>query len=927
VKLNGLGSWKDLYKYKINAFFSFVRRQELPPAPKNIEKFPDLANPGFLFFGRAKRFLKIIFKNRDRIVSFAQSVAQSKKGAPPVPDGMVAEAEMKTFKHLTTPPTQKDDFNLFNGVWHHPINRGVMENELRRTVFEIKWSELLLDELTKPFFPSTSAQYNFGRKNLGAVASVVETTLDAFTEVPEVLIDKTIGPVRLIERFSNEYGQLGVEEQELIDKETLENGPEVKETIGLHFDDSKISEHWRTKIWPTLLEEALKEEPRALFIGLPEPVKVRVIAAGPSLTYSVLKPIQKWLWRNLKNISTFRLIGEPISEEIVLEQLGKLQDHEELISGDYVASTDNLHSWVSETLVQAIKEVLIGQGKLCPSLIDKIAILMKKSLTGHLFLDPTYLKQYRLECSQSPTFLDPSCIPRKWFKEQEEGQSMGSIDSFPFLCLANAAGCRFAKEVADNKTYKIVDHYVKGHTKCPLLINGDDCSFTGRTQESADETDFLPIFEVWESIMSFLGLSSSVGKTFRSKEFVTMNSEMYEYSERLLTREEFEALENPSREQLYKISYKLIKYVNMGLVYGQAKDGIRGKGTNRIGPLHKDLKDTCPPELYSRASEVFFQENFAAINLYKIPKFIPEWLGGLGLQPWKKSQISEAQLVVAGIIRANINNSEIKEFFKPKKLMEPREWLLHQLTRDFDKDFRFLGNHAWKRVMVDGTVRDLEQEDLNLYNSLILEVFFRYGKNVIKSSTEKLEKGCKNLRDPLYGVFKDRNGKEVSSPIILFEESFSKFHCDSRLHKDYKHNERLWDTLLNLVRGDPQFAEEWSWQKMNREDLPFQKLKSFTSCFNIRQSQLTSESDLIYDITIGKNFSKVRRNYQLSEEAYQIYKDMPPETHEDFLVDYLDRNWETGMDWIYEPGPLPSTLNKNVPYSNKGLAWEIPFEG
>jgi len=825
VKLSGFGSWKDLFKYKINAFFSSVMGQEIPPAPKNLYMFPDLLDPRFLVFGRAKRYLSYIRKNRDLLISFAQTIAQSKKGAPPVHPDVVAAAELKTFTQLTSEPVQGADSEIFDGVWNVPINRSSIEFELRRTVNELRWSELTIDDLTKPFFPSTSAQYNWGRKHLGAVASVVHECLDEFSSnLPDVLIDKKLGRVDLSDPYSGEYGKIGLEENTHLLKDSLENGIFQKETVGLHFDSSRLHQHWKNYIFPQLLEKAMLEEPRTLCIGLPEPLKVRTITAGPSLTYTVLKPVQKWLWRNLKEHECFRLIGEPITSEIVSDCLGKVGDEEELISGDYVASTDNLHSWVSECLADEVILMLHKHSSaLGKELIDKIGILIKRALTKHLILHPKFLAQYRKDC-QDFNMLEAESVPANWFVEQKEGQLMGSIISFPFLCLANAAACRFSMEISSGKTIKLNPRtykygYIKGSIRA--LFNGDDCALVGRSVEF-DGVGKPALFPTWRTVTAFIGLSSSVGKTFRSKDFITMNSEQYSYSNRILSREEFDSGAKP-------FTYNLVKYCNFGLVYGQAKDGVRAKGSNRMGPLHHDLFDTCPGFLFERASAIFLRHNRKAINAYDIPKYVPEWLGGLGLKPTRNRQILESELLVAGLIKGNIglvSCKELTKFHAPQVPREPREWLMHQLTKDFIKDYEFLGTHTFNKVILDNTVRDLKSESKKLYTSLIMEVYLRYGLSV--------------LGKPSYKKIFDKSETVVSVPggydtiVQTFQGSFTNFHNSSKIHKTYRHNERLWVHYKELIRTDDVFAKSICHLKPTREEIRYQKIESFIPCFDVR---------------------------------------------------------------------------------------------
>jgi len=743
---------KIFFKYKINAFFSHVMGQEVPPAPAGLDLYQDLIQPSFLVYGRGKRFIRNL--NRKKLVSFAQSIAQSKKAAPAVSEDMVSEAEYKCWKHLTTERLDEPDFVINDGIFEQPINRNVICYQLRRTVREVfggkkpDW-----DELTQPFVPSTSSQYNYSRKNLGAVGAFLNNpSISEKISGCDVGVSMKVDSVLLKGELTELYGSAGKEEQERIDRD-FENIM-VKDTLGIHFDGEKLIEFWRDAIYPTLIEEALREEPKTIVIGLPEPFKVRCITAGPPLTYTALKPMQKWLWGVLKEESVFQLIGTPVTEEIVMKQLGRLGLGEEFISGDYKASTDNLHSWVSECLLDAlmecISETLIGLNDSNDPLrkwLPMLESLMKRALTGHSILNPKYNDIYRMGMD---------AIPEDGFQPQKEGQLMGSIISFPFLCLANAALCRFAMEVSDLKNYKVVDRYIEGYETARLLINGDDCVFPGKNG----------IFSKWKQIAAFGGLESSVGKTFCDKDFMTINSCQFSYSESTFSWEDCSGLTSD-------FVYETIKYVNMGLVYCQKKDGTRGKPFYRMGAVHRDLEKTCPPELFEAASKCFLKEakttkyrfvtdktgaktigpdgeylmcemKFHNLKEAGVPHYLPEWLGGVGLVPEdylfnnNKNQIS---LMGALEIRASM-----AENWVPRSLKETDEWRFHKLYNDSMKEYCFLGRQNFVDVEFDGNIRNLSDEEGKLYGLQIVSLMLQTPLNLLKVSLDQ-KKEEKHLRE------------------------------------------------------------------------------------------------------------------------------------------------------------------------------------
>ncbi len=100
---------------------------------------------------------------------------------------------------------------------------------------------------------------------------------------------------------------------------------------------------------------------------------------------------------------------------------------------------------------------------------------------------------------------------------------MGSIVSFPILNIANAALCRLSLEESDHKRRKFRltnQAYPKSGKIAPLRVNGDDCLLRGHKTR---------LRVSWEENTAFAGLSSSIGKTYFSPIFCTINSKIYEF--------------------------------------------------------------------------------------------------------------------------------------------------------------------------------------------------------------------------------------------------------------------------------------------------------------------------------------------------------------------------------------------------------------
>lgn len=216
--------------------------------------------------------------------------------------------------------------------------------------------------------------------------------------------------------------------------------------------------------------------PQVTAIALSEPLKVRMITKGDGVC-SVLKPLQKGLWNTLQEYSYFKLTGgcknicNPTGDSLLdLEKEIKRITHSNgiYLSGDYTAATDNLPMSVTNALLEGIL-----------SEVDhRPTELWARWETG------PHMVHY----------------PKGVCKLQTSGQLMGSLLSFPLLCLANAYICKFS-----------------GIKEEEMLINGDD--IVACTNELA--------INAWKENAPKMGLSLSLGKNFVDTDFCTVNSQLF----------------------------------------------------------------------------------------------------------------------------------------------------------------------------------------------------------------------------------------------------------------------------------------------------------------------------------------------------------------------------------------------------------------
>lgn len=223
------------------------------------------------------------------------------------------------------------------------------------------------------------------------------------------------------------------------------------------------------------------EVPVVEVVALAEPAKVRCITVGES-NLKCLQPLQMAMHASLSHYPEFSLTngvrgGRKDEEKLLIfrkmqDEIRRIHDPDGIwLSGDYTAATDNLPLWVTEALLEGLLE--------------------------HIEDEPTK-RWARYESGQHFVMYPESSGIEPAL--QTSGQLMGSLLSFPLLCMANAF---------------IVEY--SGIKPGSYLVNGDDI-VASTTQESIDS---------WKTNAPRIGLSLSLGKNFVSNDFCTVNSQFF----------------------------------------------------------------------------------------------------------------------------------------------------------------------------------------------------------------------------------------------------------------------------------------------------------------------------------------------------------------------------------------------------------------
>jgi hypothetical protein len=585
--VEGADPWVKVCKYKLAAFYSCAQGCAVPPNP-----FPG-DRPDFLLGGKWARWFRI-FSDRaciDCRQGFLTGLLFGvKKGCPRASSDGLVQARIKTFNQITTFPKEPSPQIL--PALDLEINNDFVRRELERTVDEIFGeTRLSFADLFKLPIPSTSANYYSSRSNGGAVSSIFENLSERwFIPPPTISTEQS--------RSWNE--DFDVWEDDEVGR--IEN----QEQFRIH----EIEEYEQ------LFKKALDEEPLVETVALPEALKVRVITKGPPLMGYVLKPFQSFIHGVLRRHSTFTLVGRPVSEDIVKEKIGLLRPGEKFLSGDYSAATDGMFSWISEVIAHRIVDCVFRDWK--TTFPDSFRELYLRSLTMHRICHPV---------SGEPTF-------------QKNGQLMGSISSFPILCIANATICRIVMERSEKRSLSL--------RRCRLLVNGDDCLFPCNEIGHA----------LWLTICPYFGMEPSIGKYYWHNGFCNVNSTTYIYDPE---HQDWALI--PDSIILCKRSkpFRLVKFVNYGILLNLKRSG------GPMGPESvfdeyftfssnsDELVDTFPDRLVAICYEQYIRDfgRFASSNHLKLPWFVPREYGGVGLRAYGRHRPTALDLGASYLIDAD----------------------------------------------------------------------------------------------------------------------------------------------------------------------------------------------------------------------------------------------------------------------------------
>jgi hypothetical protein len=703
---NQIGTVKYI-KFKLDAFTAYwMSAPEEIPLPKGMNNIDTQDKRKHLLGGRPGRFIKQILGGKVKgvnVLNLVQGFRSLKGSLFPVPKEMVEQGMSDTFNALTQPnddPSLVEILNLESKIdeltdtirtqgeyllsmrqtedWNEPdpyednleemidylnieygtgyfgierrilniINQKVSELNKCQTLKKIRDSiietvhEVLTEEFNPKAFgpaiiPSTSANYIDNSMDGGSVYTLMNDPefRKLFDGTESRRLQESIEQQWMEEADTYEKRESRMDEIILLGKlENLQNVPNIIDReVQRSSQYSKVLAYCFEKVKNFAQTE---ERPHAVLHGLAEPLKVRVISKMCPYLMTLFKPLQTWMHKQLKLNRAFKLVGEPTNWEYIQDVFGA-DNKDIIISSDYSAATDNLHSWCSELCAREITSIIYKNGNYYDIKREEFSNLLLKTLTQHEIL---FHLGSKIEIKRGP---------------QTRGQLMGSITSFPILCLINAGVNRLLfKKKAKLSSLKI-------------CINGDDIALASGCT-----------FQEHKVLNTFVGSKLSPGKVFMSEKYMNINSRFIVNHQ---TGKEVEKL--VERDGVLKTVKRIqrwseVEFIPMGVICCAQNNGSHSTYwmdmIGQAGTRYLEAIKSFPSKEHLILS-LFKKYNSNHYKKSKLPWYVPTWLGGLGLYTEYTSKlISHVDLKICNKIMANM-----KELKFPRNLNHTKKmWLL-----------------------------------------------------------------------------------------------------------------------------------------------------------------------------------------------------------------------------------------------------------
>jgi hypothetical protein len=524
-------SFISVFKYCTACPQAHFLKQELPPRPDGFTEH------WLLWKGNIKRFLKNVF-NRPSSNKLGQRLSWTilqgvKRGCNQVPESFIYKEIESHVKAMVTPAETQPEldrpyysYDKINGLVYDPqaIMVDPIDELLPLLSKEYPIKSDTPEYQVELYEPSHSSSFELSLSKGGQYASIIDQTGSSFTEDTDGVIDGsdfivTSDGLRRNSKWNLTYEKVRSTLQTQLEAISFKSDfPEL--SFGIDYSHPKNKE----------IDPSHKFK-QVSVVGIAEPLKVRVITKGNSLPMYYTKSFQKTLFNKLKKLDCFVALTR--SNTLNQADIYKLIDKEKalnldfpnFVSGDYKAATDKLNIRLTKAVFEHFLKYF--------NVNDFDSNIFRSVLYEQ---EVSYPRQFvsRLRKNKELSKYNISNDKKSFRVRQANGQLMGSIVSFPVLCIVNLL-CYHAS----------LNEYLGSYvpiSKLPCLVNGDDILF------KADDR----FYQIWRSKIDLAGFKLSVGKNYVHPKIFTINSKCYTFfGGRLDT----------------------VGFLNVGLLTGQSKGG------------------------------------------------------------------------------------------------------------------------------------------------------------------------------------------------------------------------------------------------------------------------------------------------------------------------------------------------------------------
>jgi len=367
--------------------------------------------------------------------------------------------------------------------------------------------------------------------------------------------------------------------------------------------DTFLKWQYYSPSWTEVMEQYDENDPKNRTVtveGIVEPLKLRTITKGPCHRKWLSQSLQREMADCLDRFQQFKLNKCSTDQRMIAwlnsacERLHRGQDKNTpdtplwWCSGDYKSATDSISIHHTKAALETLLE--------CTS-PDRVSEACKR-----LYRDELYeqLVQY-------PKGTD---IPDV---QQVNGQLMGSVLSFPILCVINFVAYWQSLEDHYGRTFSV--------NQVPCLIHGDDILFKTTHEHYA----------LWSETIKQFGLKKSVGKNYFHPKVFTIDSELW--------------VEGNESGRAY---FKKYKGINVGALL---KSKVDGRTDFQYKPIwdkfNSSIRGAQNKELFLKRFLYYHRSTIKPMTWTKdgiLNLFLPRERGGLGFElPWKPSEIPKKE--------------------------------------------------------------------------------------------------------------------------------------------------------------------------------------------------------------------------------------------------------------------------------------------